>query len=96
TVEDVTTPVVSEDKSRQKTTVTLDENNRTVPEEVCEDRPVKHPGCESKNKSAKPTPEEPVFILSLTEIPPTLDEGAGLRTEPLPSAAASETHSHGQ
>ncbi|KAF4098800.1 hypothetical protein G5714_020830 [Onychostoma macrolepis] len=49
-----------------------------------------------KDTSAEPTPEEPVFILSLTEIPPTLDEGTGLRTELLPPAAASESHSHGQ
>ncbi|XP_050949960.1 transcription factor TFIIIB component B'' homolog isoform X4 [Labeo rohita] len=95
TVEDVTT-VVSKNKSRQKTTVTLNENNGTVPEEVCEDSTVKHPGCVSKNTSAEPTPEEPVFILSLTEIPPTLDEGVGFRTERLPPAAASESHSHGQ
>ncbi|XP_073680707.1 uncharacterized protein [Garra rufa] len=84
TVKDVTPPVVSENVSRQKTVVTLDENNRTDP--------VKHPG----NACAEPTPEEPVFILSLTEIPPTLDEVAGFRKEPLPSAAASESHSHGQ
>ncbi|RXN12954.1 transcription factor TFIIIB component B-like protein [Labeo rohita] len=94
-IEDVTT-VVSKNKSRQKTTVTLNENNGTVPEEVCEDSTVKHPGCVSKNTSAEPTPEEPVFILSLTEIPPTLDEGVGFRTERLPPAAASESHSHGQ
>lgn len=95
-VKAVTPPVVSENKSRQKTVVMLDENNRTNPEEVCEGSTVKHPGCESEETSAEPTPEEPVFILSLTEIPPTLDEGAGFRTELLPPVAASESHSHGQ
>lgn len=95
-VKAVTPPVVSENEFRQKTVVMLDENNRTNPEEVCEGSTVKHPGCESEETSAEPTPEEPVFILSLTEIPPTLDEGAGFRTELLPPAAASESHSHGQ
>lgn len=46
---------------------------------------------ESEQTSAEPIPEEPVFILSLTEIPPT-----GFRTEPLPLTAVSELHSHGQ
>ncbi|XP_059398866.1 transcription factor TFIIIB component B'' homolog isoform X4 [Carassius carassius] len=96
TVKDVTLPVVSENKSRQKTVVMLDENNRTNPEEVFEDATVNRYGCESEDTSAEPTPEEPVFILSLTEIPPNLDEGAGFQTEPLPSVAAPESHSHGQ
>ncbi len=95
-VKAVPPPVVSEDESRQKTELMLDENNRTNPEEVCEDSTVKHPGCESEETSFEPTPEEPMFILSLTEIPPTLDEGAGLWTELLPPAAVSESHSHGQ
>lgn len=63
---------------------------------VFEDSTVKPFGCESEEISAEHTPEEPLFILSLTEIPPTLDEGAGLRTEPLPLTAVSELHSHGQ
>ncbi|XP_048021075.1 transcription factor TFIIIB component B'' homolog isoform X4 [Megalobrama amblycephala] len=46
---------------------------------------------ESEQTSAEPIPEEPVFILSLTEIPPT-----GFRTEPLPLTPVSELHSHGQ
>lgn len=46
---------------------------------------------ESEQTSAVPIPEEPVFILSLTEIPPT-----GFRTEPLPLTPVSELHSHGQ
>ncbi|XP_016126823.1 transcription factor TFIIIB component B'' homolog, partial [Sinocyclocheilus grahami] len=96
TVKDVTLPVVSENKSRQKTVVMLDENNRTNPEDVFEDSTLNRSGCESEDTSAEPTPEEPVFILSLTEIPPTLDEGADFRTEPLPPAAAPESHSHGQ
>ncbi|KAL1253272.1 hypothetical protein QQF64_017965 [Cirrhinus molitorella] len=96
TVKDVTAPVVSENESKLKTMIMLDENNRTDPEEVCKDRTVKHPGCESEDTSAEPTPEEPVFILSLTEIPPTLNEGAGFRTEPIPPAASSDSHSHGQ
>ncbi|XP_016311536.1 transcription factor TFIIIB component B'' homolog isoform X4 [Sinocyclocheilus anshuiensis] len=96
TVKDVTPPVVSENKSRQKTVVMLDENHRTNPEEVFEDSTVNRFGCESEDTSAEPMPQEPVFILSLTEIPPTLDEGVGFRTEPLPPAAAPESHSHGQ
>lgn len=51
---------------------------------------------ESEETSSEPIPEEPVFILSLTEIPPTVDEGAGFRTEPLPLTPVSELHSHGQ
>ncbi|XP_056114314.1 transcription factor TFIIIB component B'' homolog isoform X2 [Rhinichthys klamathensis goyatoka] len=94
-VKDVT-PVVSEDESRKKTVVMLDENKKTSPVKVFEDSTVKRFGCESEEISAEPTPEEPLFILSLTEIPPTLDEGAGFRTEPLPPTAASELHSHGQ
>ncbi|XP_067233127.1 transcription factor TFIIIB component B'' homolog isoform X5 [Chanodichthys erythropterus] len=46
---------------------------------------------ESEQTSEEPIPEEPVFILSLTEIPPT-----GFRTEPLPLTPVSELHSHGQ
>lgn len=74
----------------------LDENNRTNPEEAFEEGTVNRSGCESEDVSAEPTPDEPVFILSLTEVPPTLDEGAGFWTEPLPPAAAPESHSHGQ
>ncbi|XP_026090177.1 transcription factor TFIIIB component B'' homolog isoform X3 [Carassius auratus] len=96
TVKDVTLPVVSENNSRQKTVVMLDENNRNNPEEVFEDATVNRSGCKSEDTSAEPTPEEPVFILSLTEIPPNLDEGAGFQTEPLPPVAAPESHSHGQ
>ncbi|XP_067279050.1 transcription factor TFIIIB component B'' homolog isoform X2 [Pseudorasbora parva] len=95
-VQDVTPPVVSEDEYRQKTVILLDENNRTSPGKDVEDSSVKHSGCESEETPAEPTPEEPVFILSLTEIPSTLDEGAGFRTEPLPLTAASELHFHGQ
>uniref|UniRef100_A0A8C1WLW8 Myb-like domain-containing protein n=1 Tax=Cyprinus carpio TaxID=7962 RepID=A0A8C1WLW8_CYPCA len=96
TIKDVPPPVVSENKSRQKTVVMLDENNRTNPEEAFEEGTVNRSGCESEDVSAEPTPDEPVFILSLTEVPPTLDEGAGFWTEPLPPAAAPESHSHGQ
>lgn len=74
----------------------LDENKKTSPVKVFEDSTVKRFGCESEEISAEPTSEEPLFILSLTEIPPTLDEGAGFRTEPLPLTAVSELHSHGQ
>ncbi|XP_039543895.1 transcription factor TFIIIB component B'' homolog isoform X3 [Pimephales promelas] len=95
-VKDVTPTVVSEDESRKKTVVMLDENKKTSPVKVFEDSTVKRFGCESEEISAEPTPEEPLFILSLTEIPPTLDEGVGFRTEPLPLTAASELHSHGQ
>lgn len=95
-VKDVTPPVVSEDESRKKTVVMLDENKKTSPVKVFEDSTVKRFGCESEEISAEPTSEEPLFILSLTEIPPTLDEGAGFRTEPLPLTAVSELHSHGQ
>ncbi|XP_042604103.1 transcription factor TFIIIB component B'' homolog isoform X4 [Cyprinus carpio] len=96
TVKDVTLPVVSENESRQKTVVMLDENNRTNPAEVSKGSIVEHPGCESEDTSAESTPGEPVFVLSLIEIPPTLDEGAGFRTELLPPEAVSESHSHGQ
>ncbi|XDV38402.1 hypothetical protein PO909_007820 [Leuciscus waleckii] len=95
-VKDVTPPVVSEDESRKKTVVKLDEIKKTSPVKVFEDSTVKRFGCESEEISAEHTPEEPLFILSLTEIPPTLDEGAGFRTEPLPPTAVSELHSHGQ
>jgi len=76
--------------------VMLDENKKTSPVKVFEDSTVKHFGCESEEISAEATPEEPLFILSLTEIPSTLDEGLAFRTEPLPVTAASELHSHGQ
>lgn len=76
--------------------VMLDEIKKTSPVKVFEDSTVKRFGCESEEISAEHTPEEPLFILSLTEIPPTLDEEAGLRTEPLPLTAVSELHSHGQ
>lgn len=35
------------------------------------------------------TSDEPLFILSLTEVLPTLSEGAGLETDPLPLPATS-------
>ncbi|KAK7143231.1 hypothetical protein R3I93_014405 [Phoxinus phoxinus] len=95
-VKDVTPLVVSEHESRKKTLVMLDENKKTSPVKVFEESTVKRFGCESEEISAEHTPEEPLFILSLTEIPPTLDEGAGFRTEPLPLTAVSELHSHGQ
>ncbi|XP_043077107.1 transcription factor TFIIIB component B'' homolog isoform X3 [Puntigrus tetrazona] len=94
TVKDVTPPVVSETASSQKTLVMLDENITVNPEEFCEGNSVNHPECESEDMCL--TPEEPVFILSLTEIPPTLDEKVGFQTELLPPAATPESHSHGQ
>ncbi|XP_077050125.1 uncharacterized protein LOC143697070 isoform X2 [Siphateles boraxobius] len=96
TVKDVKPPIVSEDESRKKTVVMLDENKKTSPVKVFEDSTVKRFGCESEEISAELSPEEPLFILSLTAIPPTLDEGARFRTEPLPLTAVSELHSHGQ
>ncbi|XP_073790725.1 uncharacterized protein isoform X20 [Danio rerio] len=85
-------PVVSEDNSRPNTLVRLDEEqNITAPDEAFEDSSVKHSRCESKDAS-----EESMFILSLTEIPPALQQGACLRTEPLPPTIEPGLHSHGQ
>ncbi|XP_056302395.1 transcription factor TFIIIB component B'' homolog isoform X2 [Danio aesculapii] len=87
-----TSPVVSEDDSRPNTVVMLDEEqNRTAPDEAFGESSVKPSRCESKD-----APEEPAFILSLTEIPPTLQLGACPRAEPLPPTTEPESHSHGQ
>lgn len=54
------------------------------------------PVCLLQDTSADPTDDEPVFILSLTEIPPTFGDGTGFETEPLPSTAVAELHSQSQ
>ncbi|XP_058271050.1 transcription factor TFIIIB component B'' homolog isoform X1 [Hemibagrus wyckioides] len=56
-------------------TVILDDNPVEPPKSVCETS----------------TPDEPVFILSLTEVLPTLTERAGLVTNPLSLSATSGT-----
>lgn len=43
----------------------------------------------TKSVCESSTSDEPVFILSLTEILPILTEGAGLVTDPLPLPAMS-------
>ncbi|XP_051533022.1 transcription factor TFIIIB component B'' homolog isoform X2 [Myxocyprinus asiaticus] len=74
-IKDVPLQVASEIESKENTVAMSEENTMRIS--------VKHPGCVSVDTSADPTPDEPIFILSLTEIPPTLDKEAGFGTEPL-------------
>ncbi|TRY95108.1 hypothetical protein DNTS_003836 [Danionella cerebrum] len=90
-VQDATPKVVSEDESRQETVVLDEDEGTNTLEEVLEDSIVRSSRSESTDAL-----EESVFILSLTEIPPTSGEAVGLIAELLPPATVSESQSYEQ
>ncbi|XP_051536750.1 transcription factor TFIIIB component B'' homolog isoform X2 [Myxocyprinus asiaticus] len=92
-IKDVPLQVVSESEPKQNAVDMSEENTISTPQGVLENTLVKHSGCVSVDTSADPTPDEPLFTLSLTEIPPSFDEEVGLGTEPLPPTAVPELHS---
>ncbi|XP_051960769.1 transcription factor TFIIIB component B'' homolog isoform X2 [Xyrauchen texanus] len=74
-IKDVPLQVASEIESKENTVTMSEENTIRIS--------VKHPGSVSVDTYADPAPDEPVFILSLTEIPPSLEKEVGFGTEPL-------------
>ncbi|KAI7795636.1 transcription factor TFIIIB component B'' homolog isoform X2 [Triplophysa rosa] len=91
-VKEVTPQVVSGDELKQKTVSVLENTRSTSDGNNVGELPV----CLLQDTSADPTHDEPVFILSLTEIPPTFDEGMDFETETLPSTTMTELHSQSQ
>ncbi|XP_056587231.1 transcription factor TFIIIB component B'' homolog isoform X3 [Triplophysa dalaica] len=92
-VKEVTTQVVSGDELKQKTVAVLEENTRSTSDG---NNVGELPVCLLQDTSADPTHDEPVFILSLTEIPPTFDEGMDFETETLGCTTMTELHSQSQ